>query len=245
MPKPTADSSKSEGLLLVVLIAVAGALITSYVYSVGVPEEVLIILVIGFFTFCGVVVAKVLKPKKYSRQTLPIVIPVQKPIVVAVRMCLLMLAAFTAVSLYTGSIFFVVYGHFEPSGTQEELTIGMEAGTFQTLATMPFTVLIGRFATYRLQKNALAWVLGTAFITRLSTFVLPVVLFSSVRELLDKTTIAMSLGAVMFQMSAAVAGFLWARRTQDQFVVRQVFRRLAPSDKKTFIGFIAANPKRW
>lgn len=239
------NRSKYEPIVIVCCAMVAAVIAAAYFYYLGAPKEVSIVILTGVFSIAAALLPKFLEHKKSKENdsTLLESYHFSSPVVVSLRAFFLLILSKAALGLYNFVFFFVVRGYYEPLDRIENWRFAAEIGTLYQLTLLPFTIAISKYSAHRIERHKAKWIIGTLALVNIP--IIAVGLFVAPTELRDMNAITFTLGNFGLHVIAAVVGIVWARKTQDEFLVRDNFRRLAKSDRKRFLDLLRTSPRRW
>jgi len=137
----------------------------------------------------------------------------------------------------------------DPLERQKSLVVGTSVTTI--LITAFVMVPIAKYATHRIQKFPLVWILGALAVNSLISWAVVVIFFDSARpQQILEVPISTGTGLLREVMAEAVSflpgaliGYLWAKRTQVVYTMSRLFGGLSRPDQIALIDLIGQQPQ--
>ena len=224
------------------------AFITLFLYTVGLPKEILAIVIAGVCTLSASLTPILLERRKPREKRLEVLVKNQfywNPILSALFAYSLILLLQASFLIYNILVLDSVYSNDVIVSDDKRLLIGREVGALAILCATIGVIFISKFVSYRIKTNALLWLAGVVVVDRTTDIIIGIFGDWDYLNNAGWTFIRLEFTTAMFLFAAMVLGYIWARKTRKNYIMRRMFKLLPASDQTALIELVAMNPRKY
>jgi uncharacterized protein YneF (UPF0154 family) len=223
-------------------VIIAGLVLGLLCVQFGMAAEVAATLVGGVYTFASIEMYSAHKDDEKPKKEIAAEIKKQRyrhPFLVFLSALAILEVAWNVCSFLLGVVVGMTLGPYAPHFQEEYLA----AINTVSLVVMVFTIIpIAIYVSHRVRAYALLWLLALLVVNQVLLIMQTGLILHSITWADAETVFLSSLMMIAWLMPGVIGGYFLAKKTQQKFILTQLFTRLNQADKKALLELMDALP---